>query len=342
MIFEKEDYSSEPYSPYVKQRETLDNGFSKGWGFYFHPNEEYWFDVHSHLGPVKSHSELYKLLDEWFARLDAFRLGRLLLISPLPEDPDKFEIYRNLTNQDARFNWIFRMNFDRPDLDLFKKALECKAIGLKLHNSPIMKGQASPDIWLGNEWSRIFSLAEEKNIPVLWHVTQRVSRSPYHGGGENAYWSEGWKKGVKFTNEDLLQVCLKLLEKYKNLKIIGAHQFYVGLDRLASLFESHENLFVDTSVGFYLRWADDLYENDREILRNFFIKYQDRILFGSDSILTPGGIDEYLVQAFLCHARFISKLRLPYDVLEKVAHKNTEKLFGLKTMTAERRGNARP
>jgi hypothetical protein len=85
-----------------------------------------------------------------------------------------------------------------------------------------------------------------------------------------------------------------------------------------------------------------LYEEDRIILWDFFKKYRDRIVFGTDSGVAPDKIDEYLIQGFLCHARFISQLRLPFDVLQEVAYKNAERLFGIKPVSSSRRGNVRP
>jgi predicted TIM-barrel fold metal-dependent hydrolase len=205
-----------------------------------------------------------------------------------------------------------------------------------------MKGMGEPECWFSDKWMEIFKLAESSGLLVLWHVTQRVSYSPYHGGGLNPYWAEGQEKGVRFTNEDLLQAFLKILKTFPRLKVIGAHQLHIGLDRLSSLLDEYDNLFIDTSCGFYLRWADTLYEEDRKVLWEFFMKYRERILFGSDSGVSPNKIDEYLIQGFLCHARFINQLRLPYDVLQLVSHENSERLFGLEPVSAARRGNVRP
>lgn len=86
-----------PYSPDVAERETLDGGFSRGLGFFFQPSEEYWFDSHTHLRSIACETELVNLLDKWFARLDAFRLGRLLAIG---NDPEAYPVYRDVSLRD--------------------------------------------------------------------------------------------------------------------------------------------------------------------------------------------------------------------------------------------------
>ena len=36
------DASDYIHSPFVALRDTIDNGFSGGWGLHFQPSEEYW------------------------------------------------------------------------------------------------------------------------------------------------------------------------------------------------------------------------------------------------------------------------------------------------------------
>ncbi len=330
-----------PHSPFAAQRESVDNGFSKGWGLHFQPSEEYWLDCHNHLIAGKSYSEINEMLTQWFHELDAYRLGRVLVIT---KDVESFSVLEEVSNNIEGFYWLYyhEVHNGEPRLDIFQSALDHGAVGFKLHNAPIMRGLASPDEWLKKPWEQIFDLAEERNVPLLWHVTQRVNASPYHGGGEDSYWKEGWQRGVDFNNQDLLDIFLKVLKRHPGMKVIGAHQLHIGLDKLSDLLDQYSNLYIDTSCGFFVRWADTLYEGDRKTLSDFCIKYHDRILFGTDCALAPGGIDPYLKESFLGHARFIHQLRLPYEVLNEIAYKNGERVFNLQPLSVERRGNVRP
>ncbi len=339
MADEKTVKNERPHCPTIKERETLDGGFSKGWGLHFQPSEDYWFDSHTHLRPVDRHSALYRLLDEWFARLDAFRLGRLMAIA---EDREKFNTYRDVSDTDQRFNWLVTIPATDPDVDILKAAMDNGARGLKLHNGHIMVGEVEPEVWLSEEWAEIFSMAQAQKMPVLWHVTQRMSASPYHGGGAESYWSKGYKKGVEASNEKLLQMTLEILKRYSELKVIGAHQLHLGTERLSGLLKEYQNLYVDTSCSFFVRWADTIYEEDRKLLRDFVERYPERVLFGTDAQLKVGGIDQYLVQGFLGHARCINQLRLTNETLQKVAYQNAECLYGLDPVEPANRGNVRP
>lgn len=331
--------NNEFYTPDLLRRETEEDGFSKGYGFHFPPCEQFWTDCHNHLSGWKTHADIYRLLDEWFAELDAYRLGKVLAIAK-PEDD--FQVLSDVSKQDRRFGWLVYITADKPDVKILENAIKNNCIGLKLHNNIIMKGLVKPDVWYDDEWDRIFSLAQEAGLPLLWHVTQRITDSPYHGGSYNAYFGEGRERGVKFGNQMLLDISLDILKKYPGIKLLGAHQLYMGIQNLARLFDEYENLYIDTSCGFYLRWADRMFDEERHIYRDFIRTYEDRILFGTDSALNFGGVDEYLVQSFLCHARFINHLRLPDQTLQKVAHENAEKLFGVGPVEYARRGNVRP
>ena len=331
--------TTRPHSPYLRQRDTLDNGFSRNWMPHFLPSEEYWVDMHAHLSGVKGFDDLKQLLDDWFSQLDAYRLGQVVAIT---EQEDLFDVFGETVKKDKRFAWIYWLPIDEPSLSLVREATLNGACGIKIHNIRIIEGKTPRNIWQNNAWQEIFSFAEQNEIPLLWHVTQRQSYSPYHGGGKNAYWESGWANGVTFTNEDLLQDMLAIMKRYPKLKVIGAHQLHIGTERLQNLFIEYPNLYIDSSCGMYLRWADDFIEEDRLLLRDFIERWSERILFGTDANLQAGSLDEYAIQGFLCHARFMLKLGLNDKALQDVAWRTAGNLLKLQPVSAARRGNVRP
>ena len=335
----KQGETERHHSPYLIHRDTLDNGFSSGWMPHFQPSEEYWVDVHVHLNGITDSEGLKRLLDDWFARLDAYRLGKVVAIT---DNEALFRMLGDAAEKDPRFAWIYWPKIDAPSLSLVREAVKNGACGLKLHNKPLMDGATPRTVWQRTEWQEIFSFAETAGLPLLWHVTQRHGYSPYHGGGLNAYWKDGWEEGVDFTNEDLLQDMLAIMRRFSKLKVIGAHQLHVGLDRLQKLLAEYENLYIDSSCGMYLRWADEFIEEDRIILRDFVENWSQRILFGTDADMRPDNIDEFAVQSFLCHARFMLKLGLSDKALQDVAWRTTSELLKLSPVSAARRGNVRP
>lgn len=328
-----------PHSPYLMERDTIDDGFSGGWMPHFLPSEEYWIDTHVHLRGVVDADGLKHLLDEWFARLDAYRLGKIVAII---EDEKLFEALGEAVVKDPRIAWMYWPKINEPSLLLVQEAVRNGACALKLHNTPVMKGLAPRTVWQNDEWQKIFSYAESIGIPLLWHVTQRHGYSPYHGGGLYADWQEGWERGVTFTNEDLLQDMLAQMRHFPKLKVIGAHQLHVGLKRQQQLLREYENLYIESSCGMYLRWADDFIEEDRVVLRDFIENWSERLMFGTDAVMKPGSLDDYAVQSFLCHVRFMLKLSMSDQALQDVAWRTANRLFDLKPVSSARRGNVRP
>ena len=328
-----------PHSPYIAQREELDEGFSKGWGFHFPPSEEYVIDCHTHCDVEGTWEEIAALLDQWFFYTEAYRQGKVVAFV---QKESQFAAFEQLQKQDERLHWMYWPGADQPDLSRIQKAKSMGACGLKLHNKPIMVGDVSCCVWEESAWQKIFSWLEENRLPVLWHVTQRVSYSPYHGGGYNAYFSDGQKKGVIVTNQQLLEQLCRILESFPQLPIVGAHQLYLGLEPLSQLFDRYPNLYIDTSVGCFVRWCDQLYEADRQVWYDFFTRYPDRILFGTDTDLSSKGICPYQREAFASHLRFIHQLRLPHDVLQMVCYRNAERIFSLPASHPVRKFNTRP
>lgn len=328
-----------PRGPDVLERQTADSAFSAGWGMQYLPSERYIVDCHTHCFDVNNRYEIFRLLDAFFSRAQAFRLGRMVALDGAPENLDAFKAVADF---DPRFRFWIRLDDHKPDLDFLKKGIAAGAVGLKILNIRIIRQAGDHKVWLTKPWQEIFGYLESQNRPVLWHVTQRHTAAPYMGGGLHSYWTDGWKNGAKFTNEDLLQVTLETVRRFRGLPFIGAHQFHAGWDRIDTLFAENPNLHADTSCGCIVRPFDQMNESDRCKLHNFFCKWSDRMLFGTDVCLEPGHVDEYLLQHLLNHIRFVHQLQLPDDVLQKVMHANAERVLKLDALSDVRRGALRP
>ena len=138
-----------------------------------------------------------------------------------------------------------------------------------------------------------------------------------------------------------------VVAKYPNLTIIAAHGAWLvcqdaQIDYLRYMFSKYPNLYVDISATCqYIPLVN------RENLRDFYIEYQDRLLFGTDGGNVPdNGInnvaDSYArffailetdqtVNGGYFGRRPVNGLALPREVLEKIYYKNALKLYpGLK------------
>lgn len=333
-----------PHAEDFYKRETYDDGFSKGWGMHFKPVADYFFDAHTHYheeyfpgGDIAEALES-KLGD--MARIDVKKVLVLFkaygkgfdaeLCDAAPFfDVDDIGKHKDFFASSENFFWAPYMRYREPDIDIVKKSAEYGASAIKLHNFHLIVNAIDPEeVWLSDEWDKVFRETEKQSLPVLWHVTQRRTECKYRRAGAESYWKFGEQKGINYSNEKLLDVFLKVVERYPGINFVGAHQLHIGWERLGELLDKYPNLYTDTAASCSLRPEDDFYEEDREYLRNFFIKYADRIMFGTDAnARRHPGTDDKVISDTLEHERFINKLYLPEEELQKVAYKNAERIY---------------
>lgn len=324
-----------PHSADVLERKKIDNRFSDGWGMHFTPVEKYWTDVHTHM-EIADSAESLGMIRQFLHEVSNLNVKYIIAITPGLVNDDKyikrsedFDYFKKQLEGFPNIKFMLYLRHDDPDCEKVKNLSNKGIGGIKLHNAPIITEALNPELWLSDKWSEIFEAIEEKQLPILWHVTQRLSDSPYTGGGRNTYWKDGWKKGVKYTNEDLLQIFLNVVERYPGIKFVGAHQLHIGWTRLVELFEKYPNLYIDTTIGCMLRRDFEIYDYDRNFLRKIFVKYCDRILFGTDLTITSKNLKNTtnIIKNYENHMRFIRSLRLPDNALQLISHGNAEMFF---------------
>lgn len=130
-----------------------------------------------------------------------------------------------------------------------------------------------------------------------------------------------------------------LLQKYPDLKFVGAHlgSLEWSLDELAKRLDQFPNMRVDLSRMTNLQLHT---LNDRQKTRNFFIKYQDRLLYGTDKAINsskdPASLSRSIHDSWLRDWIFfvtddqinlpefgdLNGLKLPTEVIDKIYYKN--------------------
>jgi predicted TIM-barrel fold metal-dependent hydrolase len=147
--------------------------------------------------------------------------------------------------------------------------------------------------------------------------------------------------GDKFPKrEEILEQLRRRIERHPDTTIIGAHMGNSAED-LSLVGE-----WLDRYPNYYVDFDARISELGRQpyTARRFFLKYQDRILFGTDTFPDPESYrqyyrfletdDEYWDCRKSHHLQgfwMIYGIFLPHEVLEKIYYKNAEKLLvGLK------------
>jgi predicted TIM-barrel fold metal-dependent hydrolase len=205
---------------------------------------------------------------------------------------------------------------------------------------------------------KVWEVCAQYKRPVVIHIADPAAFfTPLDRFNER--WHElnsnpGWLFfGTQFPKrQDLLDQLHRVIERHPKTTFINTH-FGNNAEDLASVAEKldkYPNMYVDIDAR--------ISELGRQpyTARKFFLKYQDRIMFGTD---TPPRREAYRIyyrfletddEYFDCSASHhrqgfwnIYGIFLPKDVLEKVYRKNAERvLFGLKDEKGGKPDPAKP
>jgi predicted TIM-barrel fold metal-dependent hydrolase len=126
-----------------------------------------------------------------------------------------------------------------------------------------------------------FARLSETGFPVLWHVNDPEE---FWNPAEAPEWAKGpgWLYDDTFpSSQSIYQECERALEKHPNLKVIFAHFYFLSdfLPRAGALLDRYPRVCYDLAPGIEMLHN---FSKRPEQARDFFLKYQDRIIFGTD------------------------------------------------------------
>ena len=252
--------------------------------------------------------------------------------------PDRIGLFVNVD-----FNSIDVENHIESQVKIIRNAVAKGAIGLKVYKSLGLTNKDSKgnrvrvdDERLGPIWE----VCGELNIPVLIH-----SADPFQfwlpKDNQNERWFELKEKPGRFYGdnsfippfEEIIKEQHTIFERHNNTTFINAHFGWMGndLNKLGRHLDKYPN--VMTEFGAVVAELG----RQPKTARQFFIDYQDRIMFGKDSynkeefytyfrILESD--DEYFDYFRKRHAFWkMYGLNLPDEVLKKVYYKNALRIF---------------
>lgn len=203
----------------------------------------------------------------------------------------------------------------------------------------------------------IWDVLAEEEVPVIAHIAEPRAawlpldeKSPHYRFYRDHPEHHLWRRTNVPSWEELIAARDNWLASNPSLAVIGAHLGSMAYDaaEVARRLDQYPNFYVDTAERF-----GDLVAQSSDTVRAFFVRYADRIVYGTDVIVdAPSGmpLDEASVRknydALLAdHAEYLSgegvievqdqllepvlvpALNLPQDVLRKVYYENAARLF---------------
>lgn len=148
--------------------------------------------------------------------------------------------------------------------------------------------------------------------------------------------------------EDLMEARDRFVAAHPQLPVVGAHLASLewNVDRLAAFLDRFPHATVDLAA----RMAQVQYQSvrDHERVREFFIRYQDRLLYGTDLTQDPGadsaGFRAQAAQVWRSDWRYLATgesqridmidaevpgLALPREVVDRIYYRNAARVFGI-------------
>ena len=127
-----------------------------------------------------------------------------------------------------------------------------------------------------------YSFLEEQGLPILMHIADPIE---FWDISKMPQWTidAGWHYDKSFVSFLQLQNEVEnLLKKHPRLKLILAHFYFLSHDikKAEYMFETYPNIYFDITAGteMYVNFSKNI-----NVWREFFVKYQNRIIFGTDS-----------------------------------------------------------
>lgn len=186
-------------------------------------------------------------------------------------------------------------------------------------------------------------LGEPKNC---WEPLDKMTVNDYkHYYKANPQYYMYLHPGIT-TYEDQINARDHMLEKHRDLRFIGAHLASLewSLDELAKRFDEFPNMAVDMAERVSHFKLDAM--TDWKKTRDFFIKYQDRLIYGTDIIVDdktdPAEMKKHAHDVRMEHWKFFTTdamqrspsvdgeykgLKLPREIIDKIYFKNARKWF---------------
>ena len=177
-------------------------------------------------------------------------------------------------------------NFDERDTQEFylEQAKLCHAMGCDgfkmLEGKPDYRKKLSKPL-NDKSFDKFYGYAEENQLPIVLHF-----------GDPRSFWDpekipewalkRGWLYDESFVSfEDMQKEVEGILEKFPKLNLVIAHFFFISddINYAEWLMNKWDNVCLDITSGSEMYFN---FDKNSAAWREFFIKYADRIIYGTD------------------------------------------------------------
>ncbi len=320
-------------------------------------------DVHSHL--LYKLPKVYGQVEKYLEVMDRHRIAVSVSLDGRlgdqlqqhrelvwPKHHDRFLIFANIDwvgdgNRKDPATWAcHREDFSHQTVLALNTAVQQGVSGLKLFKQ-FGLGYKNPDGSLikidDPRWDKIWEACGRLGIPVIMHTADPMAFflpiDKTNERWEELYRHPNWSFSSETfpSREELLRARNLVIRRHPTTTFIGAHMANNAED-LRTIGE-----WLDAYPNLYLEIASRISELGRQpySARKFFLKYGDRILFGTDGPWPEQRLSLYwrFLETFDEYFPYSEKafppqgfwqiygIGLPDDVLKKVYHENAARII---------------
>jgi predicted TIM-barrel fold metal-dependent hydrolase len=249
---------------------------------------------------------------------------------------------------------INNKRFAESTIQHIKSSLKAGSAGIKVWKNigMVLKDPHGRFIMVDDPvFEPIFKFLEDNNIPVIAHLGEpKDCWLPFEemtDPGDVSYYRNNPQYHMYYhpevpSYERQIEARDKLLRKHPKLDFTGAHlgSLEWSIYELAKRLDSFPNMRVDLAARMYhLQYQS---ARNYDPVRNFMIKYQDRIVYGTDSevndssgvspsaVMEPiykGWVDNWIYLVSDSTVGSIKGLSLPSSVIDKIYFDNAKRFF---------------
>jgi predicted TIM-barrel fold metal-dependent hydrolase len=241
-----------------------------------------------------------------------------------------------------------------------KDAMQAGAAGIKIWKNigMVLKDSTGKYVMADDPaFKPCFTYLQEKNIPLMAHLGEPLNcwlpLEEMTLGNDHNYFKNHPEYHMYLHPEapsyqDQINSRDSLFQHYPGIRFTGAHLASLewSVDELAKRLDKYPQLDVDMSARIGHLQYQSL--SDYEKVRNFMIRYEDRIMYGTDGSVAGRNTNyakviERLKRVWMDHwvylatdsvitvddlgGKQVKGLRLPAEVIDRIYQKNAEKFF---------------
>lgn len=267
--------------------------------------------------------------------------------------PDRLDFATTFTVK----NWG-KDEWQTQTLDYLKESFEKGAIAVKIWKNIGMelRDKSGKFVMIDDpRFDPILDFIERNHVTLIGHLGEpRNAWLPVEQmtiAGDKEYFSEHPQYHMYLhpedpSYEDQINARNNMLKKHPNLRFVGAHlgSLEWDVDELAKCLDKFPNMAVDMAARItHLQFQS--VKNPKKV-RDFLMKYQNRIIYATDHVVTPTSnllvLKKSVHDSWISDWRFFATndemnvsdfdktfkgLKLPREVIDKIYRKNAKKWF---------------